>query len=386
MNTRIIPRGLAFAVFLLAPCAARAQTDTVGSWLGDSVYHVIAGMSMSDGTPFTRYARVAQYYPNVAVEYAFGELFVRRASGTEGVPFERTVAGGFESPHAPVYEMNSTAFANPVLSRPFLIGAGDTISFYRDLTWRFPAGSGAGGFRLADTARMVTLDTLTFAVEILDTTGTAVLGTIERIVLPPCSGWFDFVKAMYSSTDSIWTPLLPAYYRCTYVVPSLLGGRAVRLRVTPECGGQERGVFTNRALTVQYVYAPKITAYLDAMWPEITHRARLLADSLHAVVSGASKTGVEPAAPRNDLAIYPTSLGPSGALVQIERSDAAEAERFQYALFDVAGNEIAADAFTLDAGERRRTLDLSRSPLARGYYVLGINSERGFAYSILHIK
>ena len=193
-----IPLSIALFLAILTPLLSAQQTITPFQ-LDENTRVTIANIRDTSGVAYTSYAEVAQFSPQVSLRLAAGEVAIRPRNGDVAYAlWDHPLTHQAAPEYVPVYQYNSRVLANPVVTFPFTMRTGDTLTLFRDFGFRFPVRNEDGSNRTfaQDTAQFQLSDSIVFRVDLIDASTGTVIRAIESFTVPPCRDWSGFCSAM----------------------------------------------------------------------------------------------------------------------------------------------------------------------------------------------
>lgn len=299
-----------------------------------------------DGTPWTTYVELGQFFPTISLRLMVAEVALVGENGqSTDVEWDHPLAGEFTSPYMPLYKYNSLEYANELVTKPFVLGQGKTLSMFRDFGFRFPTTNKDEEARGIDqdTTELDVPDAVRFRIELLDASTHEVLSVLEQLNFPRCDNWSDFSEAMFAIAQGTATLAVEKPYMLTFTAPAALAGRRCVVRITAAVEGQDEGRFTERALYARFKQFSRVSHTLVEGYKSIEKNIEHLADSVLLTLPFPKSAGDEKSVQNPSLTVYPNLLSPSESVLRVSDPAMKDGDAVSLHCVDLAGRMLHED-------------------------------------------
>ncbi|MDH7515701.1 MAG: hypothetical protein QHI48_07505 [Bacteroidota bacterium] len=356
-------------------------TATVSSQVVDSIAvlpdgRIFTGMYLDtlSRSRFHDYVHIGQYYDSVAVCVQYGEMMVLRSTGdTSYIHFARDAADESLWDGIPYYDSTSTVVANPIRSRPFVLGEGDTLLFFREPLLRWPIYNRDSSLFVVDTATRISIpDTVRFIASLIDVQSGAVLACLDSCSYHPivsAESFFDCFRFSYDSTN------IYSLFEVKYRPGSDVHGRMVRIDIVPVFASGGNGGSTGRHFYAGYTWMPSLISDLRG----IIHGASYEKEALRGIID---RHFGPVSRPLHTLDISPSVLTGGGVMdIAIHVPRALRDKTVEVSLFDLSGRLVPLPIRHIHVkSEDILHLSVERGSLLRGIHYLFLRDGNDLSY------
>lgn len=381
-----IPLCIVLSIAMFAPLLPAQQSITPFQ-LDEKTRVTITDLRDTSGVAYTAYAEIAQFSPQVSLRLAAGEVAIRSRNGdVSQTLWDHPLTHQPVSEYVPVYQYNSAAFANPIVTFPFTVRAGDTLTFFRDFGFRFPMRNEDGSARTfaQDTAHFQLSDSMVFRVELIDASSEALLRSLESFTVPPCRDWQGFCMALSAEMLS----RLQADDRHPYIHRTIadeeLDGKRLRLRINPQYRNAIADDYSGRALYLRFTLNPRLSSMLAANWDRDMEEARHVYDKLVATLP-LPKNGAQDhpgIAEKPAISLFPSLLSRSMPVLQLRDEDAAEGDAVTLLVSDINGRLLHQEA-RISRGEQSMVFLLPPEATEQGSALVAVRVRGTTTHTIV---
>ncbi|MDH7515377.1 MAG: hypothetical protein QHI48_05865 [Bacteroidota bacterium] len=382
--------GLSVFAFLAAFSACSILVATAQVWpreaFGDP--SDVTGLKTATGESWSTYADVAQFYPSVALRLLAGEVAVEtKGQAREEIRWDHPLSTQRETPYLPLYRHNSDEYANAIVTVPFTLGRDRRLVMFRDFGFRFPVvrEDGSAVDIAQGAAEMNTTDTVLFSIELIDAQSGTLLETLDRIVIPPCSNWEDFVLVLARRTLEQTSPSSGEYPFLLMREPGEnVIGRPVRCRLSASVIPVEGDRYRNRALYVRFQSYERLSTLMIDDWDSFQKDVEAVAENILAKMGKEERDGWLPVLSPRDagITIYPAMVSASDPLIHAHRKDGGVGDEVMLTIADVSGRILHQEVKEASSGGNV-SFRPPRSAFAAGFVFAFVRWDGFFNYSLI---